>query len=176
MDKKNILINELIEIYRDIESDYFIVGNIIRANENFILYKNFELDGSEAGFGVLLIENILLIKYDTKYLNRIKKLSKSPFTNEIKIPKLKEDYILDTLKYANENNEIIGIELSNSKNLDLLGKINSINEGIIKIVLYDENGEYNGISIVEINAISSVIVRSQECLELYKLINSFDKE
>lgn len=171
MKENKILLNEIIEIYRNISSENFSVGQIIASDDTYIVFRNYEESGLESGLTLISTDSIELIKFDTQYINRLKVI-KSFNKNDENIINYKfesSNILLEIIELAKKTNQIIGIEICNSGTIDVLGEVISIKDSILLIKTFDDFGKYDGNAMVEMGNISSLDIGTADCMELGKL-------
>jgi hypothetical protein len=149
--------DELVEIYPDRDNtDIFFVGYIVTCNEEHCVMSCVSPEGRMDGFSLELVENILNVQSDTAYIGKIKVLMKSRNTALPMIEFKDDDLVSGMLAYAKGKNSLVSIQVSNSRNVDSRGYLESIEYGICKIQQVDEYGMSNGFGFLKTDDISRV--------------------
>lgn len=165
--------NEMYEIYANLEnSNKFTVGYIIANDKNYIVCESIDPYGKKDGLVLFLCDNIIKVQKNTKYLNNIEKLYNKQGNKRDKIFfNTSESLLLQLLDYIDKNKKLCTIELCDSNINDVVGFLNKIdlNGATIELNNINDDGEKDGISIVNLNMISSITVDSLDDKKLYDL-------
>jgi len=126
-----------------------ISGIIIDYSEDGILLNRLTKDGNLSQLVLINDSNITKIEYDTNYLN---KQEEAMNYNEFSFPY--EFSISSFLDYLFENELVCDIDLIDGTTI--YGEINSIEDNAAEIKCYDQQGNYDGMTIVEFDVINTI--------------------
>lgn len=179
---KNKILNayknrKLIGIYTDDTNPrLFSVGYILHVDENSYILYNISPYGKFDGYSCELIENIIKIEEDSKYLNNIKKLSiyyNLDLIDEIFIDESKP-IIFNFIEFIKSSNSICSILSYNSDVYDIVGFVKKYNKKSIEILQVTNDSNEDGVVKINLDNIEKIVCSSDEEKKLeilYKLNN-----
>lgn len=152
---------KLVSLYSNIENkDAFNVGFIVDYDSEFILLNSISQYGKYDGILLIYIDDIFRIDTDSKYGNKLLKLLNNEEITNYEFKKV-GSCIEKIFSYAKENDSIISISFFDSDNKsDIIGKVKSYDNNEVEICCYDEYGEIDGISYININEINYISLDS----------------
>lgn len=169
---------KLIGIYTDnINPNSFSVGYILYVDKNSYILYNISSYGKFDGYSCALIEDIIKIEEDSKYLNNLQRLINYynlDITNEILIDDTKP-IIYNFINYIKSTNSICSILSYNSDIYDVVGLVKKYDKNSIEILQVDSNSYEDGIVKINLDNIERVVCSSNEEKKLeilYKLNNN----
>lgn len=148
----------LCEIYSNTENtDKFNVGYISALDKNFCRVNSFDFYGNYDGSFCILTSDIFSVQTNTKYLNCIDRLIKKTdvdYTKDYSSNDILNDIILE----IKNGNRICQIELCDSNLVDISGIIKNYNRqtGTLELQIFDQYGDNDGKSFVDIQTISRI--------------------
>ncbi|MDD7314166.1 MAG: hypothetical protein PUH11_00360 [Bacilli bacterium] len=170
---------KLIGIYTDsINPNSFSVGYILHADENSYILYNISPYGKFDGYSCELVEDIIKIEEDSKYLNNIQKLInyyKLDVVDEMLFDDSKP-IVFNFIEFIKSSNSICSILTDNSDIYDIVGFIKKYNKKSIEILQIDSDSYEDGIIKINIDNIEKIVCSSndEKKLEiLYKLNNKY---
>lgn len=154
----------------DLES--FKYGRILAVNQFFTLIEQISTAGEFDGIILKKTEKIIRIELDSNYNKKMEILMKdnnddNSFINSININR-NIDLRVFLLKYAQDHNEIISVELADSEYYDIVGNVDKIESSFCSFLQIDDYGNRDGISCVKVDDISSISCGS----EFERILNS----
>ncbi len=163
--------NKLVSIFDNVyKTDKFIAGFILNVSDEFVLVAHVDSFGFYDGYLVKQLNKIYNIEFDGKYEKKLLTLYKLQNQSHKKVAIDSSSIIIDLLNHAKNNNLAISAELYNSGTYDVQGLIENLNESTITVKLIDDYGCENGMSMFNINNITSLICDSDIEISL-KLLN-----
>ena len=165
-----IYIGEWVCIYTDIiNTSKFIFGRVLAKDEINLAIQMLSPSGADDGILVKRIDSIFRIEADSKYVNKML-LLKNGLGNVDYSIELSEDIIASVLKYCIENNQIVSLEIEASGFDNITGKPIELNDFVCTIRQYNEYGEYDGFSHVEVARITQLCFNSLDEKTLEELV------
>jgi len=152
--------NQLISIRTDNENaDKFSVGYVLGINDDVINIKAVNPKGQPDGVYTVQTEDIYGLDIDDKYLKRLQlKLDKQKeIFADTSVPSIFMDgevNIRKIIEKAKEQKQLIHVNFY--RDIGLYGFINEVLDDEFVIEVYDEHGEYDGISIFIIDDIRNI--------------------
>lgn len=170
---KNKMLVGLYTNYRN--PNLFSVGYIVYVDEkSYILYE-ISPYGKFNGYSCELIENIVKIEKNSKYLNNIEKLiNYYNFKIDTIIIDEKKPLIFEFLEIIKSSNRICSILTYNSEIFDIVGFIKTFDEKVIEILQIDENANDDGLIMVDLDNVDKIVCCSDDEIKLenlYKINN-----
>lgn len=166
---------KLIGIYNDnTNPNLFSVGYILHIDANSYILYNISSYGKFDGYSCELIENIIKIEEDTKYLKNIQKLVtfyNLNITDEIFCDGSKP-IIFNYIDFIKSSNIICSILSYNSDTYGIVGFIKNYTDESIEIMQVDSNSYEDGMVCINLDNIEKIICCSDEekkLENLYKL-------
>lgn len=151
--------NGLLEIYAQENDSKFDVGNLLDFDDEWLLIECFDNFGKFDGYMLIRRENVFKINYQTKYTKDLAKIIQIP-TKPLQMVKSHTDLlhkVLTTLL----NKGIVSVTLSNSN--VIIGEILSIDDLLVSIQVFLDNGIEDGISLFSLDMVSSIQFETREC-------------
>ncbi|MDF1494829.1 hypothetical protein [Caproiciproducens sp. CPB-2] len=146
---------EIVLIYTNAEqTQNFSAGVISEIFDNEVIISHYLPNGKYDGYVVKQISNIYKIETDSKYVKKIKILGKINKTKYDQLCRVQGSGFLTLLTYAHETKKVVTVELINSGNNDATGFVQQINDKYCIILMLDEYGENDGVSMFNIEDIS----------------------
>lgn len=167
-------LKKLIGIYTDsINLDSFSVGYVLHVDKNSYILYEVSPYGQFDGYSCRLIEDIVKIEEDSKYLDNMQKLvnyydldmSDIIFDDSKPI-------IFSFLEYIKSSKKVCSIQSCNSEVFDIVGFIKKYNKNSIEILQIDENASEDGYVTISLDDIEKIICCSNDEVKLeilYKL-------
>ena len=160
----------LCEIYEyNGEGKNFHVGYIVAQDKNFIIIKSVTCYGKNDGFQCIRINNIMKIRYETRYLKNIEKIMVENYNNSKNIEFIKEDIFVKFAENINSNNILCNIITEYDSCYGYIDKL--FNEEII-LKQYNDNGDSDGYCILPIDDVICVSIGSEDEIKFEQLINN----
>lgn len=164
--------NKIISIFINEENlDKFIVGKIINLDESEFIIELISPSGKYDGYRWNYIDKIIKIEEDGEYEKKIEKLYSLENTLIKEVDKKHETLLKSFLDFIKKEKFIVTIELFNSHEKDNCGFIESLENDILTLRNIDSYGQNDGISYININAITDIVCDSEEERIINKLIN-----
>ncbi|MCQ4021805.1 MULTISPECIES: hypothetical protein [unclassified Ruminococcus] len=159
-----------VSIYTDInEPSKFCYGYILCVNYEEVAIYMISPDGFFDGILMKKIYDIIRIEIDGQYHEKMKKLCSlskmQPFNYSIDPTNIQ--YSL--LEIALQSKQIVSLELVDSGYDDVVGFVESIDNGLCKIKIVDEYGFEDGYCFVMANKITQISYASQDEIRILKL-------
>lgn len=151
--------NKLIGIYTNCEDlNSFSVGYILYMDKNAYIFYELSPYGKFDGYSYRLIEDIIKIEEDSKYLNNIQKLVDYYKENiNYEVFNKSKSSILKFLDYIESSNKICSIQSCNSEIFDVVGFIKKYNKNSIEIQQVDSNAVEDGIIKIKLDDIEKIV-------------------
>lgn len=180
MEKDNFKLDDFIAIYTDVNSGRFGLGKVIALDNNSLLIKSVELDGTEGGIVLYRLNEICMYEKDSLYCQKMHKLMQLKKTKlNINEYVFKSDNIMiELLKLAHEKNVIVDIELMDSHTSNVIGLISSLNDSVCEIQQIDDFGCFDGTCTFSLDIVSGIIfneIKSKDRQLLYNNQNNSAK-
>ncbi len=142
--KKLYTSKELAEYYTYETTTEFDVGIIIAVNENEFALQSFSISGNRDGIVAYTTNNIFKIQTNTKYIEKIKKLSDNISLSDT-AKKINKNAIFNYLLHISQKNKtVLSIKLLANDNEDFTGFVEEINDNHCKFRVIDEYGYDDG--------------------------------
>lgn len=150
----------------------FMFGSVISVSESKVLLYLLSPSGDFDGFLLKNIEDIYRVEFDDQYSKKMQRLIKSdalpPYPNKL-ICDTPKDLTICMLQYANQEEEIVSIELLNSGIINVIGFVQEINKKLCAIQQIDELGNLDGITYIYLQDITQISAASSDERNLYRL-------
>lgn len=159
------LIGKVIQCHIDEgDPETFVVGRLVFFDSDWFLLQDISSIGKWNGLALFMISDLVLICEDSQYLKRINKLLNYWGGSAPSIPSLRDNVLIDLISTAKDTDRIIGCELCASGYRDINGIVISVNDCSVEIEQFDEFGCDDGISYIDISAITRLYVGDEECV------------
>lgn len=155
--------------YNECDTESFLIGWIVGYDKEYCFIECVNSRGFCNGYAIRLIDSIVKIEIDNKYLLSVQKLLEINKQSQTAIFIDVEDCLEEILNYSLKNRRICFIELSESNNLDAIGMLNNINANEVEILFINETGEADGEAVLDYQRISAVTFGNEEQIRLEKL-------
>jgi hypothetical protein len=170
INKKDIILNKLVEVYTYHEEMSFILGYVVTLDKIGFLVHMVDKYALYNGYVYIKYEDTSLIIYDTIYIEKYLKL--------IPIKNVKKDLIeIDSFEIMNEifnisikKGVLIELIVYSDEEDDTIGVIDSYNNESIKIKRYNYYGKKDGVAIIPIENIKTVKIDTVELQNLEIII------
>lgn len=150
----------------------FTFGKVINIGEDFFAIKLISPEGKPDGLLVKEIDSIFRIELNSKYNNKMMiLLNENTEKNEDYLID-DNDIVLSTLLCSKKFKLIVSLEILESGYDDIVGFVDSVENGLCKIKQIDEYGDDNGDSFVSLLDITQISCNSSD----EKIIHSLCKE
>lgn len=165
--------DELISLYTDINNTTkFEVGYIADFNEDDFILERISPEGKYDGYLFGKTQSIYRVELDSIYLNKILKLMKYNGMTRRKNSFEHNNLLLSFMKFAYEDKKILSIELFESDNQDIVGRVDKFDSDHCTIMQTSESGELNGYSSCKLGDISFIVCDSEDQQIIAKLNHS----
>lgn len=164
--------NILYEIHTQ-DPDNYDAGYYLAQDEQYLLFNSINVDGLDDGFLLIKKESVKHAEYETKYCDKLRKLSEFHNTAKRKNEFQSDKLMKQLLKYAKEAQSIVAIELQDSEKTDLFGFIFDYDEEYVYITEIDCYGLIDGKSVSKISDISSITI-DEHYHSRYKILYSLN--
>ncbi|WP_238882330.1 hypothetical protein [Clostridium sp. YIM B02551] len=138
----------------------FLFGYIVDYNDDFFIVAMISPDGQYDGFVLREISSIVRINVDGKYENKILELAKHNKIIHEKFTLQDDNFISEFLRFAEQQEYIVSIELLNSGFYDVQGYIEAIEDDNCNIKQVNEYGEEDGVSLIKLIDITKISCNS----------------
>jgi hypothetical protein len=161
---------EIVLIYTNPEqTQSFSAGVVSEIFDNEVIISHYLPNGKHDGYVIKQIDDIYKIETNSKYVKKIKILSKINKTKHDKLCRVKDDAFLTLLTYAFETKKVVTIELIDSDNNDAIGFVEQINDKCCTVSMLNDYGEEDGVSIFNVSDISHLSCGGDDELVLKQL-------
>lgn len=140
---------ELIGIYDDYNDlDRFFVGDLCACDTAYYLLHAYDPIGRDDGYFCAKIKDVIKVDVSSQYINdfAVKVMRRK---NKLSLDHYRGGLLERVERYCMEKGKIAYIEIYNSDCVDLMGRLTSVDKGIITMELQTEEGISNGVA--EIN-------------------------
>lgn len=162
---------KLVSIHSNIDCiDKFAFGYIVACNKEYYVMVLFDPNGKYDGFLLEPLSDIQYISYNDKYELKMKKLINYYKTEYEKCELSEENLVKEFLEFAQKNNFIVEIEISDSGYNDGIGYVKEISENACIIKNIDRFGKEDGESVMLFENITQLSCDTIETLKL-KILN-----
>lgn len=149
----------LLEIYAQEDDSRFDVGNLLHFDDEWLLIECFDNYGKFDGYMLIRLESIFKINYQTKYVKELEKVLQVP-PKPLQTVSMQAD-LFHQLLISLQNNGIVSVTLSNGN--VVIGEILAVDESMVSIKVFLDNGIEDGISLISCDMISSIQYETREC-------------
>lgn len=165
--------NKKVSMYgNNANTSSFMYGSIMSVSESQVLLYLISPSGDFDGFILKDIDDIYRLEIDDQYSEQMQRKIKSdllpPYPADLICDK-PEDLTMRMLKYVNQEDKLVSIELLNSGIIDVIGFVLEINKGVCTIQQIDENGNKDGITYIHSQDITQISADSSDEVRLYKM-------
>lgn len=154
----------LLEIYAQEDDSRFDVGNLLRFDDEWLLIECFDNYGNFDGYMLIRSESVFKINYQTKYVKELEKVLQAP-PKPLQTVSMQAD-LLHQLLICLQNNGIVSVTLSNGN--VVMGEILSVDESLVSMKVFLDNGIGDGVSLISCDMISSIQFETRECKAIQK--------
>lgn len=173
------MINQLLDMYNKgiyfsiytnhEESDKFNFGRLLYVDDNYSVIYRISPKGKYDGILVVQTDDIFRIESKSQYSSRMEKLC-GGFNFKIDdIEFDNEDILSSVLSYAANTRRIITCELLKSGCDDVIGFVESVKDGELKLNQINQYGYDDGYSYVKVEDITRISYDSEDEQDLLKL-------
>lgn len=163
---------EIVALYGDRdETTKFEVGYIVEFDKDYFILERVTPAGKSDGYLLDRMQSIYHVELGTLYLKKMLRLINY---NGIKRQKNlfdKNDLLLSFIKFAFQDKKIMSIELCDSSNRDIIGRVKKFDSDSCTVTQITDFGEQNGYSTCNLADISSIVYNSEDEKVLEILIN-----
>lgn len=170
--KKLYTSQELAEYYAYEDTTAFDVGIILAINENEFALQSFSINGNRGGIVAYTTNNIFKVQTNTKYIDKIKKLSDNISLSDTAKEINKNAIFNSLLQISQKNKTVLSITLLANDNEDFTGFVEEINNNNCKFRIIDEYGYNDGFVYFKTNDITELAYMcDKECrfMKLWKM-------
>lgn len=154
---RSIMNHEIVQVYHDSSSpNSSAVGIVEYLGDRDIILKQFLSNGKNDGFKVLRMEDIFKVERNTKYVKTVEKLMALNNTTHDSLPSCENGFQI-LLTYAQVKQKIVSIELNSSREYDVTGYVDSIDDSCCTIAQIDEFGEDDGTAVFDLADITCMV-------------------
>lgn len=165
--KKN---NEIISIYVDLEDiNAVYTGYVYDVDENYLVLYNLAEKGIYDGHILFRLKDIFRVDYDTEYESFFKNENNNEASLECDVV-INDNFMLSFLKYSKENYKAISICIEEVPNTTITGICEEYDD-IVCLSMFDEYGNYEGKTCININDVSRVYLDTDYEKTVNQLIN-----
>lgn len=141
------------------DPDAHLTGYIEAYNETELLIAHISYYGMYDGYILKRIDDIYRIDFGGKYEEKIKKLYKLKNQRHRDL-NISDEYILEPLlEFAKKNELVVSFELDGYV---ISGFVEELREGCVRVRKVDEYGEPGGESVLEIDAVLTIAVDTDD--------------
>lgn len=167
---------KLVSVYRSEDTDENITGYILGNSDEFLLLSAMDYYGNYDGFIVLKMDAIYRCEMESIYAKRAQKLFS---LRGQKHPELKlrdeEEMIPSILRFAQETQKVVSIELRESDSYDVKGMVTALDDHAVFIHQLTGDGAFDGDTVVLLEDITEVCCDSQSEQSVKLLLEHLDK-
>ncbi len=167
---------QIVSIHSSEDSEYFLVGYLIGLDEEYTLLQHINADGRYDGYVMISTADIYRCEYDDEYTNRIEKLYRIRGKKHEDVELEYGNTLIAFMNWTIKKNYVVSIQ-NEEENINIQGLIKEINAENIVIQVINDNGEYDGITYMDISYITRIDCDStdEQTLKLLLDENTEDK-
>lgn len=165
--------NEIISIYVDLEDINAVdTGFVYEVNRDYLILCNLSKKCIYDGLKLFRLKDIFRVDYDTKYEQLFRTEGNDKVKSGCDIV-INDDFILSFLKHSKDNHEVISVCIEVVPNTGITGIVEEYSEDTVVLGMYNEDGEYEGKTCININDISNIHLDTNYERKINQLINWF---
>ena len=155
--KKYVGTDKYFNIYTNVrDTSKFMYGKITAMDDYFFAASLVSPDGIFDGIVIMPQNSIIRIELSSEYQEKMNNvLCINKYTEEV-FSITSDDVLTSGLQTAQTAKRVVSIELLESGVSDIIGFVNTIEDGVCKLSQVDEYGRLNGESYVRVDDISYV--------------------
>lgn len=162
---------QLIFLYNRYDSpSNFCAGFLVGLDEKYCIVEAVTPEGRYDGYNFFLIENIERVAYGGQYAEKLEILMQKEHWISAKYS-FHPDFLESILEYSLEYQKVLSIELSNSREKDIIGLITQITPGFCEIQCVDSYGHQDEVCVLSTENITKVCCDDEDCRMLQTLMN-----
>lgn len=169
----SMLINnkKITEIYiNENETDRFVLGYILFCDDEWVLIKCINEYGEEDGYLVISKNDIYRLSNDSIYINDMQYIIDNKIT--FSCLAINDNNVIE---YALKQSSLLAIRLFKSGFDNIYGFVKSKKENNICLECFDDHGNYDGKTCIDINSITSIEFESKKLSFIAKLMKKTDQ-
>lgn len=167
----NIEIDQIIEVYTDLDDDTFWLGKVSAYDDEYLLIREISTFGEQDGIVLVRTNDIFKIEYDTIYSKKISKLAKLLNEKEVKY-QFSGDFPVCILEASRKEKKIIDIQLCGRSGYDVSGIVDNVKDGICIIKQITSDAEEDGFCRFKVSDIDCIRYDSLENRKLEEKIKN----
>ena len=168
-------IGELIQCHIDHgDPETFVVGVLISYDDTWFLLKDVSSYGESNGFALYQRCDIVSVKDDSEYLNKIALLIKYNNASWPDIQVSGHDLLIQVIQLCITMSKVVGIEIYASGYRDVNGIIEEVDGNVVTIRQTDEFGQSDGRCWLVVNSITRMYFDDKESTYLGILNSHFN--
>ncbi len=148
----------------------FMFGKALYVDEDWFVMYLIAPNGDFDGIFLQSVADIFRIELGSNYEKRMQVLMQSSSLPEVDI-EFGENALLSLLKYAQRHKQLVSVELLDSGEWDIIGKIDSLSQNNCILKAFTTDGIEDGVSHIKIADITKISFGSQEEELIQRLIN-----
>ena len=155
-------------LYSSAYSENFAAGFVEAVNEKHVVLRSFSTHGRYDGWLLRQLENMPRIEFGGRYEESLLFLSKAREAKhpEDFLPKFETDtdLLMEFLLAAQKHEFIVSIDTGSQSNI--IGFVKTVEATTVTVSKVDNNGDMDGESVVELEAIEKVNADDEDCQDL----------
>ena len=168
---KNILkAGEWVETCNASDMDAFDVGIVLAVDDEGVLLASVDPQGKEDGIVYVDFSIMNIVRKDTQYIHKMKKLVEAYHENLENIDEAESDLKKQLLKKCMANNKIVSISLTDGVEVQIEGFVEKIDGNICVVNEYDVYGKPDGQVFCALEDICRLAYNRQKIRKLYTLV------
>lgn len=149
----------------------FCAGFLVGLDEEYCIVEAVSPEGRYDGYNLFLVENIERVAYGGQYAKKLKILMEKQRWLSAGYS-FSPDFLQSILEYSLKYHKVLSIELSNSRERDIIGFVSQISPGFCTIQCIDLYGNRNEICVLSTENITQICCDDEECRVLEGLVES----
>ena len=158
----------LVCLYTSAYSENFAAGFVEAVSEKYVILRSFSNHGRYDGWLLRQLENLPRIEFGGRYEESLLFLMKARETKHPQgvIPSFEADasLLIELFLAAQKHDFVVSIDTGSQSNI--VGFVNTVEATTVTITKVDNNGEVDGESVVELDAIEKVNADDEDCQDL----------
>jgi len=155
--------------YDEDDTDAFIIGWVVAIDPKFFIIECVTPKGYHNGIACRLLDSVIKIETNNKYIESILKLWKINNQERFDISMQEKVCLTSLMNFIIENERVCFIEICNSANLDAVGYMKKFDNEKLLVEHISDCGEFDGEEDICIKRISAVTFGNEEQVRLEKL-------
>lgn len=149
----------------------FCAGFLVGLDEEYCIVEAVTPEGRYDGYNLFLVENIERVAYGGQYAKKLKILTEKAHWLSAGYS-FSPDFLQSIFEYSLKYRKVLRIELSNSRERDIIGFVSKTSPGFCTIQCINSYGCHDEVCVLSTENITQICCDDEECRMLESLMEN----